>query len=320
MEKYQINKIMKTITIAALSLILPMYSMGVAAVDGNENEKYRQLEEVGNYDELNYHWHEWNRRTKVIRGVIATGFNDTLGKTAFDLGEPFGVFGFTSFGIYNPNGSQPIPLDENSVDSDLLATSVHPNFLFLAGKTRDDVDPEWENQLLRDVLVNTGFSLEKRKPLRGVLDGEPLELAQAEPANNITLGQWLRGSGFAVIRCRGSDRATINIKVRNLIPNRMYGIWATIGGDFLSSFPIGGTPNMFVTNRRGNGTIKRTVNFCPLDIDSADRPLLMINTVLYSNHQNYGAVTEPSDLNGYWFGLVTHNHIQFPVNVEPVDH
>ncbi len=256
--------------------------------------------------------------TRIIQGLTATGFNDVLGKPAFDLGEPIGAFGFSSIAIYNEFGSEPLPLDENTPNSALLATSIDENFLFLAGKTLEDVDPAWLNVLLRDISVNTDFKFVTREPLRGVLDAEPLELAQAEPAGHITLGQWMKGSGTAKISCNGNESAIIKIRVRSLIPNRMYGIWATIGGDHLSSFPIGGTPNNFITDQNGDGQITRTVKFCPLDPNSANRPLLMINVVFNSNHQNYGAVTEPSEVNGYWFGLVTHNHIQFPVNVEEV--
>lgn len=253
---------------------------------------------------------------RVIRAMVATGFNDVLGRPAFDLGEPFGTFGFTSMGIYNASGEEPLPLDPYSRASDLLATSVHPNFLALAGKTREAVKPEWENIPLRDVPVNTDFAFVNRVPLRGEMEAEPLEVAQSEPAQALTLGQWMNASGVARIECKSNDEANLVIRAKNLIPNRMYGVWATLGGEYLSSFPIGGVPNMFVTDERGSGRIERTLNFCPLDPASASRPILVLNVVYYSSHQNFGAVPEPVFVDGFWLGTVTHNHLQFPVNVD----
>lgn len=253
---------------------------------------------------------------RVIRAMVATGFNDVLGRPAFDLLPPFGKFGFTSMGIYNDSGDEPIPLDVYRRASDLLVTSVHPNFLGLAGKTREVVKPEWENVPLRDVPVNTDFAFVERNPLRAEMDAEPLEVTQAEPAQALTLGQWMNASGIARIECKTNQDAVLNIRARNLIPNRMYGVWATLGGEYLSSFPIGGVPNMFVTDEYGGGSIERKLNFCPLNPESAPRPVLVINVVYYSSHQNFGAVPEPVFVDGFWLGTVTHNHLQIPVNVE----
>jgi hypothetical protein len=84
----------------------------------------------------------------------------------------------------------------------------------------------------------------------------------------------------------------------------------------LAPFTIGGVPHVFVTDEHGDGSIERDINFCPLDPPSMERPLLVMNLLYYSRHQNYGAVPEPVFVNGLWLGLVTHNHLQFPVNVQ----
>ena len=284
--------------------------LGNPFINGNYNRNI--------YDRNPYYKQDPNKASKTrrdIHSVVATGFNDLLGKPPFDLGAPFGTFGFTSMGIYNEFGSVPLPLNENVPDSSLLATAVHPNFLGLAGKTRADVDPELENILLRDVPVNVDFAFVNREKLRGEFQADPLEVSQAEPANNITLGQWMEASGVAKIVCKSNRHATLKITTSSLIPNRMYGVWATLGGEFLSSFPIGGAPTMFMTDEYGDGKFKRELNFCPLDKDSADRPVLVINVVYYSSHQNFGAVPEPVFVDGFWLGTVTHNHLQFPINV-----
>ena len=63
-------------------------------------------------------------------------------------------------------------------------------------------------------------------------------------------------------------------------------------------------------------SIERDINFCPLDPPSMERPMLVMNLLYYSRHQNYGAVPEPVFVNGLWLGMVTHNALQFPVNVQ----
>lgn len=271
-----------------------------------------------NYESYNHGSHPKKTFERIIEGVAVTGFNNVIGRPFYDWGEPFGTFGFPTFGVYNPYGTEPLPLDEMTPTSAILATSVPPEFLVLAGKTRDDVNPEWENVPLRDVPVNVDFAFVERKPLKGVLSADPFEPGQAEPVNPITLGQWMRAKGVAKIVCRG-DIAIIKLRLRHFIPNRMYAVWATLGGENLSTFPIGGTPNVFITNEYGNAEFKRAIKFCPLEVKEGDRPLLVLNVQYYSNHQNYGAVPEPVQVDGFWVGLVTHNHMQFPVTVELLD-
>lgn len=308
MTNYQIKKSTLVTAVSAL-VLLSMQSMTVVAHSPDENGYPRE---------------------KVIRSIVATGLNDVLGERPFDLGPPFGAFGFAMLGIYNPSGPEPVPLSPKASDSDLLTTVAHPNFLSLAGKTRADVQPGWENVPLRDVPINIDFASIAthgngiKKPLRGVLAAEPLEVAQAEPANPITVGQWMKGRGILKIACESKDRATLKMTVKSLLPNRIYGIGATMGRIHtvpvnegrLSPFTIGGVPHIFATDEQGDGEIERTINFCPLDPESMERPLLVVNLLHYSRHQNYGAVPEPVFVNGLWLGMVTHNHLQFPVNVK----
>jgi hypothetical protein len=270
-------------------------------------------------------------KSKIIYGIAATGLNDVLGRAPFDLGEPFGAFRFSMMGLHNPSGPDPYPLNPHANASDLLVTIADPNFLLIAGKTRADVSPGWENIPLRDVPINVDFGSVTtagngiKRPLRGVLHAEPIEVAQAEPSYPITVGRWLKGRGVLKIVCHTKVTSTLEMTVRNLLPNRIYGIGATMGGlhsepmdqKRLAPFTIGGVPHLLVTDQHGDGVLKREVNFCPLDPESTERPLLVMNLLHYSRHQNYGAVPEPVFVNGLWLGMVTHNHLQFPVNVQP---
>lgn len=269
-------------------------------------------------------------KSKVVRSIVATGLNDSVGRVPFDLGPPFGTFNFAMVGVYNPGAAKPLPVTPDTPDSALLTTIAHPNFLTLAGKTEADIPPGAENVPLRDVPINVDFASiatagpGRRVPLKGVLSAGPIDVAQAEPANPITLGQWKKGRGILKIVCQSTQRASLKMVVRSLLPHRMYGIGATMGGIFslpvneqrLSPFTIGGVPHVFITDEHGNGSIERDINFCPLDPPSMERPLLVMNLLHYSRHQNYGAVPEPVFVNGLWLGLVTHNALQFPVNVQ----
>lgn len=259
---------------------------------------------------------------KMIQGYAVTGHNHILGKPYFTWGEPYGPFNFPTMGIYNEGGGAPLPIDEDTPPDAILATAVDPRLLLVTGKSADYVVPtDWINVPLRDVPVNTDFAFVNTQKLPGVEDAEPLQVAQAEPSQPLTLGQWMAATGVANIVCRG-DMATVELKLRNLIPNRMYAVWATLGlpkdGSASTFFPIplGGAPNVLVTDGDGDAAYERKVNFCPLDADSTNRPLLTINVQYHGNHQNYGAVPEPAFIDGNWLGLITFNHVQFPINVE----
>lgn len=273
--------------------------------------------------------HHPERQVKRINGVAVTGVNSVAGKPFFSWGEPFGAsFNFPTMGALNSNGPSPLPLTENSPKSTVLVTWIDRVFLALFNKPPDYViNPAWLNVPLRDVPVNVDFAFMQTMPLRGVREAEPLELAQAEPAGDITLGQWLRASGAATIECSG-DTATIKLRMNNLVPNRIYSVWATMGAPTPpgspapNAFPIplGGAPNTFMTDENGDGMFKRWIRFCPLNPQSSGgSPLLFIDVHFNSKHQTYGAIVAPGFIDGNWPGIITFSHVVFPVNVALLD-
>jgi hypothetical protein len=302
---------------AVSALVVGMHSPVAAADDLEEAVGANEIERGA-----------W--KSLVVRSIVATGLNDSVGRPPFNLGSPFGSFSFAMMGAYKPGASEPLPITPNTPDSALLATIAHPNFLLIAGKTAADIPPGSQNIPFRDVPVNVDFASiatvgpGMHIPLKGVMSAGPQDVAQAEPADPITLGQWKKGRGILKIVCQSTKQATLKMAVRNLLPHRMYGIGATMGGVHglpedqkrLAPFTIGGVPHVFITDEHGNGEIERLINFCPLDPPSMERPLLVMNLLFYSRHQNYGAVPEPVFVNGLWLGMVTHNHLQFPVNVQ----
>lgn len=264
------------------------------------------------------------KKKKILKGYAVTGFNSILGKPFYNWGEPFGPFNFSTMGVYNASGAASLPLNHSTPGSAVLATYVDPTFLIVTNANPEDVDPNWINVPLRDVPVNTDFGFVNTETLKGTLDTMPLEVAQAEPSNDITLEQWMAAEGNGNIYCEG-ESATIKLKMTNLIPNRMYSIFGSLGlpkdGSATTFFPIplGGTPNMVVTDEDGDATYRRQIGFCPLNPESTNRELLTINVQYHANHQNYGAVPEPGFVDGLWQGIITFNHLQFPVNVELLD-
>lgn len=307
----------------ASMLVLLSIPLPSAVADDREAAAY----DPGAYDHWNGNRHS-GRKAKRIRGVAVTGVNSVLGKPFFSWGEPFGAsFNFPTMGALNRSGPSPLPLNANTPKSTILVTWIDRVFLALFNKPPDYViNPAWLNVPLRDVPVNVDFALMQTAPLRGVREAEPLELAQAEPANDITLGQWLKGGGVATIDCSGGA-AEVRLRMSNLIPNRMYSVWATMGAPTPpgspapNAFPIplGGAPNTFMTDENGDAAFKRWIKFCPLDAQSSGSPLLFIDVHFNSKHQTYGAVVAPGFIDGNWPGIITFSHVVFPVNVELLD-
>jgi hypothetical protein len=263
---------------------------------------------------------------QTFHGIPVTGVNSVLGQPLFSWGEPFGAsFNFPTMGVFNEGSAFPLPLDSSTPSSAILASYVDPMFLALFGKPADYmVAPGLMNVRLRDVAVNIDFALAQKAPLPGIRDAHPLQLSQAEPSNDITVGQWLAASGVAKVTCTADGGADVRLHMKNLVPNRMYSVWATMGlppqpgSTVPQAFPIplGGAPNTFMTNENGDATFKRWLKFCPLDTQSAGSPMLFVDVQFTANHQTWGAVVAPGFIDGNWPGIITFSHLIFPMNVE----
>lgn len=310
MNKYQIKKSAQLAAVSALALLSVRSPTAGAHTDPSDDDERGE------------------RIDRVLQGVTVTGQNDVRGKPFFTWGPPYGPFHFPTVGVYNPNGTEPLHIDENTPDSAILSTIVDPTFLIVAGATPADVDPSWVNVPLRDIPVNTDFFFVLNKALPGTLEAPlPIQQSQSDPAGPITLGQWMQARGTAHIVCEG-EGANVRLDLKHLLPNRMYDVWATLGlpkgsdpndPNPLHRFfpiPLGGVPNVFVTDKHGNAEFKRWIKLCPFKPESTDRPVLTINVQWHGNQENYGGVTEPGFIHGQWLGVITFNAIQFPVNVQ----
>jgi len=100
--------------------------------------------------------------------------------------------------------------------------------------------------------------------------------------NPITLADWIKGGDSTLkIKTLKNGMSKVTMKIKGLLPNSLYGVWQfnQAGGP---PGPWGGIPNIFVTNAKGNATMKRTLPFNMNDI--VDNLLV----AYHSDHRIYG--------------------------------
>jgi len=254
------------------------------------------------------------QQTVMIKGRVVTGTNRFLEQPLTDFGAPLGTVGFSNIAAHNPSGGQPIPLTPDTPLSARLATYVDPVFLDFIGMTPADVDPAKLNILIQDVPVNVDPVGSQRSPLKGILQSSQAQPSLAEPSTHIILADWMQAQGTALIKCWiGGIRAnTIKIALKGFLPNRLYTIWAILGGNELTPLPLGGLPNAIVTDSHGNASFERVLNFCPFRVKPGDRPLLLIDVVFHSDQQLYGAVPD-LPFASLFTGTINHTQYEFQI-------
>lgn len=260
------------------------------------------------------------------KGMVATGFNRLLGEPIMSLGK-FDDFGFSTLGAFNGAVDEPIRLTEKTKGSALLATYVDDKFLeAFQGDQPYIVDPASLNIPLRDVPTNvdiTGSNFQKIPPITEAEQFTLFKHGQAFPFNPIRLGQWLKAEGKMVIKCKAGKAPVVKLKMNDLIPNRLYSVWGFFEPEdvqlpmqqFGPIRPLGGVPNMIVTDHSGKATFERTLNFCPVSLKNDEIPLSTIFVMFHSNRQFGGTVPTFPEL-GRFPGNVAHVHMHFPVSAK----
>jgi hypothetical protein len=254
--------------------------------------------------------------SRVIEARVVTGLNRLFGSPIHNLGA-LGTLGYTTVAGFNPNGTQPIPLTSSSAPGTVLASTADPFILQVLGIPPASVDPSRLNVRLNDVGVITSTT-GARTAVRGHLSAGQLEPSRAGACGPITLGQWLKARGKARIRGSGRDAPFVELKFSELIPRGLYSVWQVLAGpQGPVALPLGGVPNVVVTDDRGRGQFSARLNFNPLSPQAGEVPLVIIEVVYHSDGAVYGAVPE-LQLAGFPPGLVTHSHLEFPVTAQPV--
>lgn len=257
--------------------------------------------------------------TVSIDAESVTGWNRLLGEPRYRwdfLPAPLDLAGANTAGAQGAAGVE--PLTPASSRNTVLASIADPFLeVIFPGLSVALVDPSDLNLPLRQVPTWVSGDLATRRTLPHHGSAPIATQAQAEPEypEPITLDRWLEGKGRLKIRCRDNGTAQIDIRVRDLIPNRAYtvwGLWFRADGRIFPQ-PFGGAPNGYVTDPRGGARYERDLNFCPLEAAEGGlegNRLLSIITHLHSDHVFYGAIPAPSAL-GLPPGTVTHMHLEW---------
>ncbi|MFT4925899.1 MAG: hypothetical protein ACI8WB_001994 [Phenylobacterium sp.] len=261
-------------------------------------------------DDHNYH------QVDTFIGHAVTGGNRLRGQPIQDFGPPLNTFGFYNMGVFNPDGSNnPFLIDENTPDDAVLATSVDPFFLTAAGLPLSLIDESLNNLKLADVAANISVADTASIALPSTLDVDPLQPSQV-PMKETTLKDWLSAKGKARFKC-GDDKNSVSIKVKNLLPNRLYTVWGlfeSAEGKFKPA-ALGGVPNSISTDSKGRGSFKRELGFCAFENTQSGAKLIALDIIYHSDHQAYAAVPShvaKSDITG----TVTHSHLWFIISGE----
>ena len=249
----------------------------------------------------------------TIEGVAVTGANRALGQPVWDLGAPFGLGGFNFVFGYNEGGSESFDLTPETPGNTLVATGLDPNL----GLPPGTVDPALLNVPFRDVAIIVDGA-GGRAQVPSVLDAPGFAPSKSAPNEPITLGAWMAARGRLFINCRPDGTARLRVRVRDVIVNGVYTLWGVFGldtdengePDTIMPVALGGVPNVMIGDKNGKASIARTINFCPMTEPS----LLTINIAWHSDGNVYGAVPE-LPLAGFPGGVVTHDQINFPINV-----
>ncbi len=206
-------------------------------------------------------------RSWKISGTAVTGPNDRCGERQWILPPPFDSpdMHFTIIGAYNsdPKATNSIPLNSElcAKPDTLLATYSNPILNELGGFL--EPDSRLTNLPLRQVPQKAFPDGTKATlPKQSESMGNPFPPTLNEPNFPITTGMWLEGGGELKIKCNKNGTAKINGKFWGLVPNGIYGMYATWltalpGSDSLTFIPIafGGVPSLIAPDEDGNARI-----------------------------------------------------------------
>lgn len=258
-----------------------------------------------------------------FHGIAVTGVNRLFGEPVSKYPfMPEGAFrdnfGFETMGALG-TGANSTLLNQSTPDRTVVASYVDLDAVGLPLPIMESAGPELINVPLQD--IGTWVlppNLLTREDVPSHIGGPIVGATQAEPNKAITKGDWMNASGKLKVNC-SSKRNSVRMQVSDLVPNRVYTVWALwldpagpTGPRFIP-MPLGGAPNSYVTDDRGRATFKRDLNFCPTDAATegvGGKRLAIIDTHLHSDHIAYGAVPAPIAA-GFPPGTVLHAQLEW---------
>ncbi len=257
-----------------------------------------------------------------IDGVAVIGDNNIFQQPLWDLGEPFGTAFFNWVWAHNSNGMEPTLITEDTPGNSVLAGGVDPVAQFL-GLVPTYVPQSMVNVPLHETPITIDSAGNRGQvPLA---EGQPGDAVTRSFSNEpITVDGWLKASGKLKVRCFENGSATVDIKLKGLIPNGVYTLWTIYKVDQdddgvidgIAPYPFGGVPNVIIPDKKGKARVSRTVGYCPL----TDENLLFIDIAYHSDGNVYGGAPDlPFASFPQPMGSVTHTHVQFPFSVNEIN-
>lgn len=259
--------------------------------------------------------------TKEINAEVSTGVNRLYGQPMMEfdfMPSPFKEkFGFETMGVFNPDGPTPLPITASTPDDAVLVSSVDAQGVGLPQAIFQGADPTLVNVPLRDIQAWVlPPNLQKRAVLPPHLAGPVTGPTQAEPSGPITKGEWFKASGTLNATC-DPEGNSVSLNMKSLVPNRVYTVWSlwmdSSGQGGVTPLPLGGAPNLFVTDKNGDATFERQLNFCPsvaAQEGVEGKRLAIIDAHLHSDHAAYGAIPAPFAA-GFPPGAVIQEHLSW---------
>jgi hypothetical protein len=258
-------------------------------------------------------------KTYVVEGRVTTGYNMLKGEVMYDLGGIVGAQGFNYVFVYEPGKSQPSIITTSTDENRLVATGIDAAFYAAVGVDPSVIDPHVVNLPFRDLpIVVNGLTGAKEKLGPITAQNYKSAFTRAMPSKPITIADWFSVRASAHIRCESSTAARAVLTFRSLIPNGVYAVWGIFGQslahngvrDFFSPKPLGGSPNVFTADDRGNAVFARDLPFCP----STDPDMMTVEVTYEVDGVTYGAVPSISPLvsNGNSY-LATPTQVSFNV-------
>lgn len=255
----------------------------------------------------------------VIEATTATGWNRFFGRPIADAPEPVRGFGFTTIGKYNPGSDTPIPLRKHMPRDTVITNNFDPNFLSGFPVPPEAIDLAMDNVPLRDFPVHNDASGINRVTVPGILEAGQMELSQAEPAETVTLGDWMKARGRLEVTCEANGKAHARIIATNLLPNRFYNVLEWFALDEPSPFisipgMLAGVPDALVTDENGNALFEADLNHCLPESPDDPSPSTNVLLVYHTDQRSYGGVpmTPLYPLQGRYPGEVGSVHLYFP--------
>jgi len=252
-----------------------------------------------------------------FEALVSTGLNRSLGQPLLEfdfMPAPFKEqWGFDMLGVYNPDGPLPLPLSADTPDSAVLVSLVDADGVGPPQAIFQNVPPELVNVPLRDIGSYSNPKLARGGAIPSQSDGPVIGATQADPSSPITKGDWFKASGILKVACTPEGNS-VSVNVKSLVANRLYTVWAIWldpAGPSMIPVPLGGAPNVIITDKQGDGILERDLNFCPVDaaLEGVDgKRLAGIGIHLHSDHAAYGPVPAPLAA-GFPPGTVLHEHL-----------